>query len=350
MITKELFGKLPCGCEVYSYTVSNSSTTSFTCLNYGGILKNIFVPDKNGDLKDVIWGFDSLDSYVSSSGCQGALIGRFGNRIKNGKFTIDGVEYQLFQNDGNNTLHGGKVGFDKKLWNVCCIDGVEPQVILTYLSPDGEENFPGNLNVTVTYTLTSDGSISIHYEAETDKKTYVNLTNHSYFILGGCGSGLIDDCILYLDSDKINNVDNELIPDGSFINVKGTPYDFTTPARIGDGFSSDCKMMAEFFGYDNNFVFNDYDYTMKKRAVLSDINSGISMSLYTDAPCVQIYTGNMINLDDPAFKGNIPQYKHCGVCLETQAMPDSMNHPGFTDVLVTPDKKYDTTTIFKFNK
>lgn len=348
MIKKELFGRLSCGCEVFAYTLSNNSTTSFTVLNYGGIIKNIYAADKNGKIDDVVLGFDALESYLTSAGCQGALIGRVANRIGGGKFTLDGKTIQLYQNDGNNTLHGGKTGFDKKLWNVETVDGDEPKAVLTYISADGEENFPGKLDVKVTYTLTKDGAVALHYEATTDKPTVINMTNHAYFNLGGYSSGVIDDNLLWLDCDKMNSVDNELIPDGKFIDVKGTPYDFTTERRVGDGFDADHPLMKFFGGYDNNLVCRNYDGTLKLRAKLTDPNSGRKLECYTDQPCVQIYTGNMIRLDDPAFKGGIPQYKHCAVCLETQAMPDAMNHEGFTDITLRPGEKYDTTTVFAF--
>ena len=351
MITKELFGSLPCGCEVFAYTLSNDSITRFTVLNYGGIIKNVFVKDRNGNEEDVVLGFDDLESYLTSGGCQGALIGRVANRIGGGKFTLDGVEYKLYQNDGNNTLHGGKTGFNQKLWNAEPIDGEEPALVLTYRSVDGEENFPGNLDVKVTYTLTKDGGLSIHYEAETDKPTVVAMTNHAYFNLSGVASGVIDCNMLWLDSDRINSVTHELIPDGKLIDITGTVYDFKNPerhGRIGDGFISDCWMMKEFCGYDNNFVFSDYDGQIRKRATLTDPKSRRKIDCYTDAPCVQIYTANMVNPEDPAFKGGVKQYRHCGVCLETQAMPDSMNHDGFTNVVLRPGEKYDTTTVFAF--
>ena len=348
MIEKRIFGFLPSGREIYSYTLSNDSITSFTVLTYGGILRSIYVKDKNGKADDVIMGFDNLWPYQTSGGCQGALIGRVANRIGGGKFTLDGVEYKLYQNDGNNTLHGGKSGFNQKIWNAEETDGEEPSVALTYTSPDGEENFPGTLETKVTYSLTKDGGVKIHYEATTDKPTVVSMTNHSYFNLSGVSSGVIDCNILQIDADRINSVDHDLIPDGKFIDVEGTVYDFRNGRRIGDGFDSDCWMMKEFLGYDNNFVFTYYDGTIKKRATLSDPKSGRHLDLYTDAPCVQIYTANMIDPEDPPFKGGIKQYKHCATCLETQAMPDAMNHEGFTDIVLRPGEKYDTTTIFAF--
>lgn len=349
MIKKELFGNLPCGCEVYSYTLTNNSITSVCILNYGGILKNIWVEDKNGVKADVICGYDCLEGYLTAGGYQGALIGRIGNRIAKGRFTLEGKEYQLYCNDGNNSLHGGQFGFNSKIWDVTEVGTEEePALVLTYVSPDGEENYPGTLSVKVTYTLAKEGGISIHYEAETDKTTIVNLTNHAYFNLAGYDSGVIDGQMLWLDCDKINGLDSELIPDGKLIDVEGTPYDFRTEKAIGADFASDYPMMKAFGGYDNNFCFRNYDGKLVLRGSVRDLNSGRAVKMYTDQPCVQIYTANMVNTDDHPFKNNVTQYNHCAVCLETQCMPDSINHPRFTNVVLKPGEKYDTTTVYVF--
>ena len=349
MITKALFGKLPCGCEVYAYTLTNASITSACILNYGGIIKNIWVKDKNGAAADVVCGFDTIDGYLTSGGYQGALIGRIGNRIAKGKFTLDGKEYQLYCNDGNNSLHGGKRGFNTKIWKVEeSGTAEEPALVLTTTSPDGEENYPGTLDVKVTYTLTKDAGLSIHYEATTDKATIISMTNHAYYNLGGVGSGVIDDQILWLDADRINKIDDELIPDGTLMDVTGTPYDFRTAKAIGADFGADEHMLKTFGGYDHNFCFAGFDGKIALRGKITDPKSGRKVSLYTDQPCVQIYTGNMVNPDDPAFKGGVKQYKHCAVCLETQAMPDSINHPNFTNTVLRPGEKYDTTTLYVF--
>lgn len=348
MIKKELFGNLPCGCEVYAYTLTNNTITSAKILNYGGIIANLWVEDKKGAAADVVCGFDNIEGYLTSGGYQGALIGRIGNRIGKGKFTLEGKEYQLYCNDGNNSLHGGKSGFNAKIWNVEECDGEEPSLILTRISPDGEENYPGTLTIKVTYTLTKHGGLSIHYEAETDKTTIVNMTNHAYFNLGGYDSGTIDEQLMWLNCDKINSLDSELIPDGELIDVAGTPYDFNTEKAIGRDFGADCGMMKEFGGYDNNFVFADVDGTVKLQGSVRDPKSGRCVKMYTDQPCVQIYSANMINVSDPAFKNGVKQSTHCAVCLETQAMPDSINHPNFTNVVLKPGEKYDTTTVYVF--
>lgn len=353
MIKKDLFGGILRGTndahDVYAYTLMNQSHVCVTILNYGGIIKNIWVKDKNGDAADVVCGFDSTDAYLKSGGYQGALIGRIGNRIGDAKFTLEGKTYELYKNDGNNTLHGGKEGFDQKIWGAeMAGTDEEPALILRYTSPDMEENYPGTLHVKVTYTLLKEGALSIHYEAETDKTTIVNLTNHAYFNLGGYESGVVDNHKLWLDADKINSLTSELIPDGKLIDVEGTPYDFREPKLLGEGFAADHPMIKEFGGYDNNFCFADYDGSLKLRAVLEDTVSGRKMKCYTNQPCVQIYTANMINPEDPAFKRQIPQYRHCAVCLETQCMPDSINHEGFTNVILKPGEKYDTKTIYAF--
>ncbi|MBQ8370793.1 MAG: galactose mutarotase [Clostridia bacterium] len=349
MITKTLFGKLPCGCEVYAYQLTNKSITSARILNYGGIIQSLCVEDRNGVKADVVCGYDCIEGYLTSGGYQGALIGRIGNRIAKGKFTLEGVEYQLTCNDGSNTLHGGKFGFNSKIWAVEEAGTEdEPALVLSYVSPDGEENYPGTLTVKVTYTLTADAGLSIHYEATADKTTIVNLTNHAYFNMGGFASGVVDDQLLWLDCDKINSIDSELIPDGELVDVTGTCYDFRNTMALGTGFAGDHPMMKEFGGYDNNFCFANPDGKLQLRGSLTDPKSGRKLNMYTDQPCVQIYTANMIDVNDHPFKGDVKQYRHCACCLETQCMPDSINHPNFTNVVLKPGEKYDTTTIYKF--
>ncbi len=342
MITKDLFGKLPCGCEVYAYTLTNGSITSARILNYGGIIANLWVKDKNGTAADVVCGFDSIDGYLTSGGYQGALIGRVGNRIGKASFVLDGVTYRISNNEGENTLHGGHKGFNAKIWKVEEADGEEPQLILTVTSPDGDEGFPGTLSVKVTYTLTKYGALSIRYEAETDKSTIISMTNHAYFNLGGYASGCIGKHLMQLKCDRVNNVDSALIPDGTFLDVEGTPFDFNAEKAIGAHFAEG------FGGYDHNYTFSDFDGTVKEQGILRDPASGRGLKLFTDRPCVQIYTANAIDPEDPAFKGGVKQAKHCAVCLETQAMPDSINHEGFTNVILRPGEKYDTTTVFAF--
>ncbi len=349
MIRKELFGKLPCGCEVYAYTLENASGTAVKILNYGGILQSILVKDANGNVADVVCGYDTIDGYLNAGGYQGALIGRYGNRIGKSQFTLEGKTYSLYNNDGVNHLHGGKYGFNTKIWAVTESGTTEePALILTTVSPDGEESYPGTLTVTVVYTLTAKGALSIHYMAMTDKTTILNLTNHAYFNLKGYDKREVGTHTLWMDADAINGLAAGLIPDGTIVPVAGTPYDFTTAKNVGEAIAADHPMVREFNGFDNNFIFRDFDGTVKLRATLADPASGRKMNVYTDQPCVQLYTANMINTKDPAFKGGVAQEAHCALCLETQAMPDSINHEGFTNVILHPGEAYDTTTVYEF--
>ena len=349
MITKDSFGFTPDGREVYAYTLANGSRVKAVISDFGGTVVKLLVLDKDGNEVDVVCGFDSVDGYLNAGGYQGAIIGRVCNRIHNCRYTLNGVEYKLFANDGNNSAHGGKIGFNKRIWDVIsCEDGDEPTLALKYVSPDMEENYPGTLTTTVTYKLIKEGGLSIRYEAVTDKDTIINLTNHSYFNLSGCGNGTVKDQVMWIDADKINEQDYELIPTGKFINVKGTAYDFNTPKPIGRDFDSEPSMDIQHGGYDNNYIVNNYDGTVKLVATLEHPVNGIKMSVLTDQPCVQIYTSNMINENDLPFKGGAPQRKNCAVCFETQHMPDSINHPNFTNTVLKSGEKYDFTTIFKF--
>ncbi len=348
-IKKELFGKLPCGCEVYAYTMKNASGTSVRIMDRGGTLLNIWVADKNGKTEDVICGYDTLDGYLNNAGYQGALIGRYGNRIAKGKFTLCGKEYSLFINNGANHLHGGQFGFDKKIWHVIeSGNDEEPSLIMTIVSPDGEESYPGTLTVTVIYTLTKNGALAIHYLAMTDKDTILNLTNHAYFNVSGYENGNIASHSLWLDCDSITSVREDLIPDGKQLPVAGTPYDFRTEKDLGEVLTADHPVIRRIGGLDNNFNFANYDGKIHHRATLRHAPSGRVMKMYTDQPCVQVYSATAINEDASPFKGNVPQKKLCAVCLETQAMPDSINHPGFTNVILHPGETYDRTTIYEF--
>lgn len=351
-IEKNLFDRLSDGTEVYAYTLANSTGVSARILNYGCIIANLWVKDKNGNIADVVCGYDSIDGYLNGGGYQGALVGRVANRIKGGKFTLDGVEYSLALNDDPrpNSLHGGNVGFDKRIWNVNIIsDGDEPEIEMSYLSPDMEENYPGNLSIKCIYKLTNDAGLSIRYVATTDKTTIINITNHSYFNLAGYDSGTVKEQIMWLDADKRIESDKNLIPTGNFVNVEGTAYDFRVPKAIGCDFYSESSMDIQGGGYDNNFIFIDSDCkTVKLRASLEDPNSGRKMEVYTNQPCVGIYTANMIDEDSVPFKGNIRQKKYCAVCFETQKMPDAINHEGFDDTILRPGETYDFTTIYKF--
>ena len=348
MINKDFFGKKPDGSEVYAYTLTNKSGASARILTMGGIIANLYMPDRDGKLADVIFGFESVYDYLNGGGYQGALIGRYGNRIGSGRFTLNGVTYQLAQNDnGKNHLHGGNVGFNQKLWDAVPFETSDScGLILTLISPDGEENYPGKLDVKVTYTLTDKNELKIHYEAESDADTIVNLTNHSYFNLGGYSSGNILDHTLWVDADSITEINGDLIATGKAYNVGGTPFDFRTPEKIGARIEADDPQVKFGGGYDHNFNLNKGS-TFAKAAELYDEKSGRVMSVYTDQPGVQIYTSNMMN-GDVKFKGGLAQIPRSAVCLETQHAPDSPNHPEFPTTTLRAGEKYDTTTVYAF--
>ena len=349
-IEKKLFGILNDGREVYAYTMTNANGMSAKIISYGGAIAELRVPDKNGCFTDVVGGYDCLDSYVNGDGYQGALIGRFGNRINKGKFTLDGVEYSLFINNNDNHLHGGEFGYNAKIWDVEAIDGAEPVLRLHILSKDGDEGYPGNLDLTVTYTLTAQNGLSIRYEATTDKATPVNLTNHSYFNLGGYASGSIHPMWLTIDADTYLPTDSRLIPTGELKSVEGTPFDFRTPRRIGDDINADVEDIKLAGGYDHCFNFvGGKTAEPVKRCELYHEESGRVMAVYTNQPCVQFYSGNFLNNEKYPFKGGYPQQLQTLMCLETQHMPDSINQAGFTDCVLRPGDKYDFTTEYRFS-
>ncbi len=349
-IAKDLFGTLECGTPVYRYTMENQNRTRVAILNFGGAIQSLCVPDKDGRLADVVCGYDDIGSYEKGDGYQGALIGRFGNRIAKGKFTLDGKEYTLYTNNNGNHLHGGKVGFSHRIWDVTERDGDDPALVLHLLSPDGEEGYPGNLDVTVTYTLTSDNRLSIHYEATTDKTTPINLTNHAYFNLGGFSSGSVLDHELSMDASGFLETDDELIPTGTILPVKDTPFNFRRTKTVGADFFADYEPLHIAGGYDHCMVFTPSDKKeIVLRATLRDPRSGRTMRVLTDQPCVQLYTANFMKNAAYPFKGGYPQHPQNALCLETQHMPDSPNHDHFTDALLRPGEKYDFTTVYAFS-
>ena len=347
-ILKKHFGFMPDGREVSTYSLKNESGMKVKITDFGGAVMQIKVPDREGRFTDVVCGFSSLEDYMNAGGYQGAIVGRYGNRIAGGKFSLDGTEYSLYINNGENSLHGGKVGFSHKLWTATPIDGDEPSLILEYTSPDMEEGYPGTLKVKVTYTLTSDNALSIHYEAETDKKTIVNLTNHTYFNLCGFASGTIENHLLWIDSDSYIPTDAGLIPTGEIKKTAGTPFDFLTEKPIGRDIHLDDPDLIYGNGYDINFNFTGGETKEPcHRATLYDPESGREMLVITNQPCVQVYSGNFMN-GPHRFKGGYPQKERNAVALETQKMPDSINHPNFTNTVLDVGEKYDYTTIYKF--
>lgn len=348
-ITKELFGSHR-GHDVYKYILTNENGMNVVITNFGATIISINVPDKNGEFADVICGYDDLNSYIEADGYQGAIIGRVGNRICKGIFTLDDTVYKMYINNGPNHLHGGKEGFDKKVWQVMSLhDTAEPSIRLFLLSVDGDEGYPGNLAVNVTYTLKNDGSLSIRYEAKSDKRTIINLTNHTYFNLGGYNSGKIYDHELWLDADTYLPTDETLIPTGEIKSVQGTPFDFRIPKRIGRDIHQHNTDLIIAGGYDHciNFVGGETQLP-KLRGKIVHKPSGRIMEMYTNQPCVQFYSGNFLTNEKYPFKGNVPQEIQMAFCLETQHMPDSINHNNFTNVILEPDTIYDYTTVYRF--
>ena len=354
-IKKKLFGKLADGTEVYRYTLKNKNGMKMKVMTYGGTVTELWVPDKNGTFTDIIGGFDSLQNYIDAPGsCQGALIGRWANRIGKGQFEIDGQKYQLgVTASTGNHCHGGPVGFNKRIWTVEVINEEEPEIALHLFSPDGDQDFPGNLTVTVTYKLTNENSWYIRYVATTDEPTIINLTQHAYFNLKGYAGGTIHDTELMIDADTYLETDCNLLPTGVIKNVEGTPFDFRTPKAIGRdlGEKNDDLLKATnvFNGYDHCFNFSDVTRESKKRAVAYDAKSGRVLEMYTNQPCVQLYTGNFLNDEAHPFKGGYNQSVQTLFCLETQCMPDSMNHEGFTNGILRPGEVYDYVTEYKFS-
>ncbi len=350
MITKHYFGTMEDGCDVHSYLLKNDAGMSVRICEFGGAIMEICVPDRLGRITDVVAGYDSLRDYVLAPGYLGALVGRVCNRIAKGKFRLGVNEYQIYKNNNGNSLHGGKVGFSHKIWNAKAEDGEEPRLVLTLVSPDGDENYPGTLTVTVTYTLLRSNALSIHYEATTDKKTVVNLTNHAYFNLGGFSSGKIFDHVLQIDADKYIPTDENLIPTGEIRSVVRTPFDFRTPKTIGEDFDLENPDMKLAGGFDHCLCFTGGESkTPVLRIEAYEPNSGRLMQVYTNQPAVQFYTGNFMWEIEAPLKGGYPASVQSAFCLETQKMPDAINHSNFNDILLNPGEKYDYTTIYQFS-
>ena len=350
MITKQPFGNLDGGQEIYCYTMKNVNGMSVRICEFGGAIMEIRVPDRWGRMSDVVGGFDSLRDYVLAGGYIGALIGRTGNRIARGKYRIGTREYSAYCNNGKNSLHGGRVGFSHRVWNVKPMDGDEPKLILTLDSPDGEEGYPGNLKVKVTYSLLASNALSIRYEATTDQKTIVNLTNHAYFNLGGYASGKVFDHVLQIDADRYLPTDDGLIPTGELRSVRNTPFDFREPKRIGEDFDLQDTDLGLAGGYDHCLCFVGGETKEPVlRVSVYEPNSGRTMQVYTNQPCVQFYSGNFLDDADYPLKGGYPQNKQSMFCLETQKMPDAINHSNFDNVVLSPEETYDYTTVYQFS-
>ena len=326
------------------YVLKNKNGAEACITNYGGRLVSVMVPDKNGKMTDVVLGYDNIGQYVQSDGNYGALIGRYGNRINQGKFTLDDIEYTLPQNNGAHCLHGGPQGYHARMWDAKQLN--DQALELTYLSKDGEAGFPGNLDIKVTYTLTDDNAVGIKYEATTDKKTVVNLTNHSYFNLSGVpGSDVLDQLVM-INADNYTPVDSTLIPVG-ISPVDGTPLDLRTPVAIGKQINDPFQQLQFGRGYDLNWVLNTNGDKNVLAAKAYSPTSGIALEVYTNEPGIQFYTGNFMDGKDTGKHGVL--YPHRGaLCLETQHYPDSPNHPDFLSVVLNPGEKYLSECIYKF--
>jgi aldose 1-epimerase len=340
------YGKMPDGTPVDLYTLTNANGMQAGIITYGGALVSLTVPDRAGKSADILVAMDDLDGMRRQKDFYGALIGRYGNRIGNAQFTLDGQTYKLPANNGPNTLHGGDMGFDKHVWNAVPGSSAEGQSLeLTYISKDGEMGFPGTLTAKAIYTLTDKNEIKIDYTATTDKPTVVNLTNHAYFNLAGEGDILGHEATIY--ADRFTPVDSGLIPTGELKPVKGTPFDFTTATAIGARINQDDEQLKFGKGYDHNWVLNKSDASMTKAAEVHDPKSGRVMEVWTTEPGLQFYTGNFLDGSNHG-KGRAFNLRNA-FCMETQHYPDSPNKPSFPSTTLRPGQTYHTTTIYRFS-
>lgn len=335
------------GEQVYLYTLTNDNGVEMKVTNYGGRITALKVPDKNGNLVDVVLGLDSLDGYLNNPNNFGAAIGRYGNRIADGQFTIDGKTYNIAQNNGDNHLHGGFVGYDRRVWNIKVVEeNGELTAILNYESKDGEEGFPGNLDIEMTYTLTNDNALRINYQAVTDKATPCNLTNHSYFNLNGARDTVLEHELM-INADHFTPIDDEWIPTGAIEKLAGTPLDFSEPTEVGARINEDSVQLENGAGYDHNYVLNTKGNLDEVAASVYEPDTGIMMKVYTTEPGIQLYTGNFL---DGSITGKYGREynKHDAICLETQHFPDSPNVDYFPSTILRPGEEYNTTTIYDF--
>lgn len=339
------------GQAVHMYTLTNKNGIEAKLMDYGATLMSLKVPDRSGALEDVVLGFDNLDGYTQTPPPPyfGATIGRYANRIGGARFTLEGKMYTVDKNDGMNSLHGGNHGFDKVTWTSKALttpDG--PAVQFSYISPNGEGGYPGNMTVNVQYTLTDKNELRLHYTAATDLDTVVNLTNHSYWNLSGAGSGEILDHVLTLNADRFTPVDAGLIPTGELRKVDGTPFDFRTPHRVGERIDSDDEQLKLGRGYDHNWILNRSGNGLELAARVLDPKSGRVLEVLTTQPAIQFYTGNFL---DGTYKGiGGKAYQRRGaLCLETQHYPDSPNHYDFPSTVLKPGETFDSTTVFRFS-
>ena len=343
------FGTLSDGREVKIYRLSNSKGTSAEIMDLGAALVSLYTVDRFGEFADITTGFDHPQPYVDGNGYMGVVVGRYANRIANGRFTLDGVEYVLATNNGANAIHGGLVGFDKRLWRVDTETGdTSASLRMSLVSEDGEEGYPGTLQVEVRYTLNDADELIIDYGASTDRATVINLTNHAYFNLEGQGAGSILDHQIMINADRYTPIDTESIPTGEIAPVAGTPLDFRAPKPIGRDIEEDHPQLRFGSGFDHNFIINGTATgELALAAVVYAPGSGRVLEVHTDQPGVQFYTGNFLNGSLTGKDGAVYQRRH-GFCLETQHYPDSPNQPGFPSVVLRPGERYSTRTVFSF--
>ena len=349
-VTTADFSTTPDGQTANLYTLTNANGVEAQITNFGGVIVSLLVPDRNDSLADVVLGFDSLQPYFEDSPYFGALIGRYGNRIAKGKFTLDGQEYTLAQNNMGNHLHGGLRGFDKVLWQAEPQSGDSSNVglKLRYKSPDGEEGYPGTLDVTVIYTLTNDNELRIDYQATTDAPTVVNLTNHSYFNLTGEGGSSILNHEVMINADRFVPVDSTLIPTGELAEVAGTPMDFRQPTAIGARIDAEHPQLDYGIGYDHCWVLNKEGDALTLAATVHEPKSGRFLEVRTTEPAVQFYSGNFLD-GTLTGKGGAVYEQRTGFCLETEHFPDSPNQPNFPSTELRPGETYRTSTVYKFS-
>ena len=337
------FATMPDGTLVEELTL-RCGALSCSILTYGGAIRTLIVPDRGGNPVDVALGFDTLEDYQTQTCYIGAIIGRYGNRIGGAKFTLNGVEYPLFVNNGPNHLHGGKVGFDKQIWTVESL--TDNQAVLSLVSPDGQENYPGTLTVTVTYTLTQEG-LSIAYRATTDADTLCNLTNHCYFNLSGHNSGVVGEQTISIAAQSYTPTDATSIPTGEIATVEGTPMDLRTPVAMGKHWDDDFVQLTQAAGYDHNWVLDGQPGQLRCVATAHSPATGITMEVHTTTPGMQFYTGNFLD-GCPAGKGGAAYANRCGFALETQNFPDAPHHENFPSAVLRPGEVYQEETVYKF--
>ncbi|MBO7371553.1 MAG: galactose mutarotase [Bacteroidales bacterium] len=346
-----LFEAVIDGKDVHLYTAENANGMVVQFTNYGARVVSIIVPDKNGEPKDVIWGFDSIEGYLTGDAFSGPVVGRYGNRIAKGAFTLDGVTYQVDQNENGNHLHGGKKGIYAVVWDCKQYNNAqgEPVVEMTYNSPDGEMGYPGNMKITVVYTVKNDNSLAITHKATTDKACPVNLTFHPYINLHGTSEVSSNSHLLYIDADTFTATDRALIPTGEFTPVAGTAMDFNTPTEVGSrpDMSVEAINIAN-GGYDQNYVLNHPGDMSKPCATLYEPATGIFMEIFTDQPGLQFYSGPAMNGTDVGKRGDV-HHRFSGIALETQKFPDAPNQPGFPNTILRPGEEYVHNAIYKFS-